>query len=892
MAKSWLPLVAWALLCGRATVLAAQQDGGGRAGLERPIALPTGERRAVELGYGVSHLDIDSLAAAQSPTTLTQLLTGRIAGLVVMQSSGTIGAGSRLLNRGATSLFVSNAPLLYVDGVRADQSPNAYGLDVGGQVPSRFDDLDVADIAAVDVLRGPAATALYGADAANGVILVTTRRGTPGPVRIHSAVTQGFVATSRRFPENLFAVDPSGTWCSLLRKAAGGCGQDRILLSNALESPATSPLGHGAVGGYGLDVSGGTGRLRYYAAGRWQGQGGVYGLPTAEVDRLTARAHGSGPPEDVRTPNYLSRTSARANVDFHVSPRAAVSLATGYLSSAVRMPINDNNILGVLPSGFLGFGDSTINDGWGFFPPGDVFQIRTSQAVERLTGSLRGTWRPLSFLETSFLVGMDRVRQSDRQVQARGEGPNIAGLRLGRVLGGRANSDHYSIELGARAAFHLSPALATRTAVGLQYFNATGDTLLRLGRGLQTGDTSLADAAVQTVLADAQGSNRVTGLFLEQELSLRERLFVTASLRHDAGLLGQAALAGATYPALGVSWLAPTRADAPLGLLRLRAAYGVAGRRPLLSAALAAERTRELEGGADAALWDSRLQLGVTLYDRRTSGVVVPSASAPSGLGIANLGRLSNRGIEIALTAEILRGEARSWDAWLTAWGNRNRITTLGGPPLRFALTTGDQVYQEGLPAGAYSMLPIKRYSDANGDGIITPSEVVVGSSPVFLGTPFPTQGASLGTTLTWRRRVRVSALLEYRAGNSQLNSTEYLRCFYGSCRALNDPGTPLAREAAVAAAIVGTPAGYVEDAAFLKLREVTITLEAPRDWAALVHAARASLTLVGRNLFTWAGYSGLDPEVSAAGQEGFAMADLLTQPPLRSFAATLRVQF
>src|SRR3989442_587889 len=134
------------------------------------------------------------------------------------------------------------------------------------------------------------------------------------------------------------------------------------------------------------------------AGRRGEGQGGVYGLPAAEVDRLTARANGSGPHEDVRTPNYLNRVSARANVDFHVSPRADVSLATGYLSSAVRMPLNDNNILGVLPSGFLGFGDSTINDGWGFFPPGDVFQIRTSQAVERLTGSLRGTWRPLSFL--------------------------------------------------------------------------------------------------------------------------------------------------------------------------------------------------------------------------------------------------------------------------------------------------------------------------------------------------------------------------------------------------------------------------------------------------------------------------------------------------------------
>src|SRR5439155_20399283 len=121
---------------------------------------------------------------------------------------------------------------------------------------------------------------------------------------------------------------------------------------------------------------------------------------------------------------------------FDVSRRAHVALATGYLSSDVRMPINDNDILGVLPSGFLGYGDSTINDGWGFFPPGDVFQIRTSQAVERLTGSLRGSWRPLSFLEASLVLGMDRVRQSDRQLQARGDGPNIGGLRLGRLVRG------------------------------------------------------------------------------------------------------------------------------------------------------------------------------------------------------------------------------------------------------------------------------------------------------------------------------------------------------------------------------------------------------------------------------------------------------------------------
>src|SRR5437879_12756673 len=117
MAKSSLPLVAWALLYGGPPTLGAQQDAASRAGLERPIALPTGERRGVELGYGVSHVEIDSLAAAGSVTTLAQLLTGRIAGLVVMQSSGTIGAGSRPPNRGATRLCGPPGPPLRVAGV-------------------------------------------------------------------------------------------------------------------------------------------------------------------------------------------------------------------------------------------------------------------------------------------------------------------------------------------------------------------------------------------------------------------------------------------------------------------------------------------------------------------------------------------------------------------------------------------------------------------------------------------------------------------------------------------------------------------------------------------------------------------------------------------------------
>src|SRR2546426_6075834 len=139
---------------------------------------------------------------------------------------------------------------------------------------------------------------------------------------------------------------------------------------------------------------------------------------------------------------------------------------------------NDNNILGVLPSGFLGFGDSTINDGWGFFPPGDVFQIRTSQAVERLTGSVRGNWRPLSFLEASLVLGMDRVRQSDRQLQARGEGPNIGGLRLGRVVAGRPRRGHHNVELRGPGGVPPAAARAPRTGGAPQCIKPPRGTLL------------------------------------------------------------------------------------------------------------------------------------------------------------------------------------------------------------------------------------------------------------------------------------------------------------------------------------------------------------------------------------------------------------------------------
>ena len=175
-----------------------------------------------------------------------------------------------------------------------------------------------------------------------------------------------------------------------------------------------------------------------------------------------------------------------------------------------------------------------------------------------------------------------------------------------------------------------------------------------------------------------------------------------------------------------------------------------------------------------------------------------------------------------------------------------------------------------------------------NHDGILAPSEVQLGTAQSFLGTPFPTEGATLSTALTLRERLRLSSSFEYRAGNSEVNYTELLRCELDNCRARNDPSTPLADQVAWAAQQAGSAAGWVESATFLKLREVAVTFLAPPAWARHVGANQMTLTLAGRNVVTWSSYGGLDPEINVSGSRGLSSADFFTQPLARIWTARL----
>jgi hypothetical protein len=212
------------------------------------------------------------------------------------------------------------------------------------------------------------------------------------------------------------------------------------------------------------------------------------------------------------------------------------------------------------------------------------------------------------------------------------------------------------------------------------------------------------------------------------------------------------------------------------------------------------------------------------------------------------------------------------------------------------------QRFVEGQPTAGYWQRPLLSWQDKNNDGVISPvgcgptaaddtadCEVKIGDNVAYLGNPLPKREVALNTSFTVFKYVRLGGVVDHRGGYKLYNATEQFRCVaFQTCRAAYDKSSPLEDQAVRIASLLGTDAGYVENASFVKLREVSLTFLAPNDWAKRARASNLALTLAGRNLATWTDYKGFDPELNWNGSSNYSTADFLTQPPVRYFTARL----
>jgi TonB-linked SusC/RagA family outer membrane protein len=914
---------------GNETVTADFALGATATRLDQVVVSATGEselRR--ESGNNVATINTDSI-----PKTVvngvSDLLSSRAANVVVTQTSGTTGGGSRIRIRGSNSLSLSNEPLIIIDGVRAISDVSGSTIDIGGQNPSRLDDLNPEDIEDIEIIKGPAAAALYGTAAANGVVQITTKRGRAGKTRWTAYADGGSVRDVTAFPANFGQVGltPSGrrtTGCTLDAQLFGGCTPkaDSMISFNPLEQHG--PFVDGWRSEYGASASGGTDLVQYYLGGEFGREQGVY------------------PNNEVR------RRGLRANLTSQLGTKLDVGVRAGYNQARLKLPQNDNNDLSPIANGIFGSAEDDPDLHGNLFYPVEVLnQIYTAQNTDRLTLSGNGNWRPLSWLSVVGVSGVDYAGRTDLQVIQ----PNLI-PEPDRRSQGNATSNPYSFwtytaNVNGTASYHLS-SLAASTSIGAQYNKETVNGTQAAGEGLAAGSSSVAGTTFGFA-ATQQNSDIITlGAYLQQKLSWRDRLFLTAAVRGDDNSAFGQDFKLVYYPSASLSWVIGDEKWFPrvpgVSSLRLRTSYGQSGQRPGFRNAvsfyqavgvrretgdvgalelggnignlnLKPELSTEYEGGLDLGLMNSRVSLELTYYNKSTRDALIQRQLAPSTgaqTRFENLGEVTNKGVEGTLNALVVDLDRFKWNVTVNGSLNSNRLVTLGAGVDTIFLGLGAvdgnaiQRFVEGQPTAGYWQRPLLSYQDKNKDGIISPvgcgptsaddtpdCEVKIGDNVAYLGNPLPKREITLNSSFTLFKYVRVSGVVDHRGGYKLYNATEQFRCvIFTTCQAAYDKRTPLFDQARRMASLLGTDAGYVEDASFNKLREVSLTLLAPNDWAHRVGTSNLSLTLAGRNLATWTDYTGFDPELNWNGTSNFSTADFLTQPPVRYFTARVSLNW
>ncbi len=911
----------------------------GAAHLQEVVTTATGPRRRYELANDITILDADSIVRNEPISSVTQLLDGRVPGLTVQHTSGAPGDPSRLRLRGVSSALESNDPIVIVDNVRvyAAQSDSLSGnlatlhdqrgasLTIPGSgagnlgsvvgatsgAPSPLDQIDPGSIETIEVLKGPSAATLYGPDAANGVIVITTKKGHAGPARWTADASRGMSSIPGQYPLGYyrFGVGTQSDNVKLCPLSSSQCTADSLVRFQALNHSQYSILRDGVTNTGNIGVSGGSEVLTYAVNGGIDDEQGVVGMPPAEMALYRSTHAGNDPLGWMVHPEQLSRWSATSRLAARLSDRADVSISV-MLTHENQQRSDLERELGALMTTYV---DTRNNRYWsasgqGLSPVADPLpdlSQRVTDDATNFTNSASFNWRPLNWLTTSASVGLNVISRQDdalvpQGVQAISSDPALGSINAdsaGTLTTAHGSTTQSTVNMQVEANVPLFGGLRMQLATGANYSASAVSTITTSAVGLLPGSNSLVGA--QTIALATQASNNQTsyGWYLAPDFTYRH-FVINTGLRLDQSTSFGKNAHQPLFPKLGVSWLVSEEKFFPFKKIfdafRARATYGQAGVWPspqqqlrlyqttnpfldggfqpaiqlatLGNSQLRPERSEEFEGGVDADLLHDWVSIGFSGYRKMRYDAIMNVPIAPSvyaGQSIAeNIGEIRNTGVEASLITQLLRTDPVSWNVAVNLSRNYNVVVRLGPGVQPFG--TDDARVQAGYPVFSRWARPILAYTDANHDGIIEPDEVLVGDSLVYMGASDPNYTIGMHSQLSLLRgAVSVSADFEYQAGLTQVNgplgSAGQLVFSPGS----SDPHAPFSEQAA-AAVLNETDYGVIQRVNALRFQSLSIAYHLPRKFAHwLTRAADVSLALQGTNLGLFTNYKGKDPDVN-----------------------------
>ena len=582
--------------------------------LTEVVTTATGQQRRVELGNQVTTLGNIAEKVETAPVkNLQDLLTAKAPGVTVLSGNMT-GSAPSVRIRGIKSLSLSSEPIYVIDGVRMN-STNV-GVGTGGTQTSLLNVLNPEEIADIEIVKGPSAATLYGTDAANGVIVITTKKGTSGPARWTMHAGSGVVQDRNQYPTQhaIFGHAPATPTtplrCTLVTISAGTCVADSTTAFNVFDDPEVSPFKDGFTRQLGGQVSGGTDAVRYFVTGDYEGERGPLEMPGFSQRFLDST--GNAMREEWLHPENFSRKSVRANLNAAVNPQLDLSFNSGYTRSAQQLPQVDNNSFSFLYNAFnnpgfkptiacqtssarcLGYRNTgALNEelaGYGLYTPANLFQVIGTLGVDRFINASTASWRPLAWLQGDMTLGLDLASRSVVQMCRFAECPNSGVTRQGYVFNSRTTDRNLSAKAAMTGTWQATTSLNLRTTVGADYVNQQSEFASGEGDNLPPGSQSAGSGAIQFGGSQFTRANKTLGYYAQEQFALRDLLFVTVAARTDQNSAFGTQFQRVIYPKASVSYIVSDEAWFPkmdwMSQFRLRAAYGASGVQPGSTTAL------------------------------------------------------------------------------------------------------------------------------------------------------------------------------------------------------------------------------------------------------------------------------------------------------------------
>ncbi len=855
-----------------------------------------------EIGNAVGRIDAAEIARTSPSVNVQQVIGQRDPGVIVQPAAGMVGAGSAIRIRGTSSLSLTNQPIIYVDGVRIDNSASAGPAIRQGRTASRLNDFNPEDIESIEIIKGPAAATLYGTEASNGVIQILTKRGKSGAPRLDVTLRTG----------TNYMKDPEERFRYTYGKNPNTAQVDSFNIFDYYKQlTGKSIFTNGQLGNVDGSVSGGSDAARYFASAN-------YGVNHGIVDY-----------------NWENTAGTRLNLSLLPSAKWKLDTYLNYSQNETRFAQAADGF-GIWDM-LVWSSPSLLNTptkGFRYANPDIAGQIDSRSKVSRFTGGVDLRYQPTSWLTQQLKVGDDNGQTTNQVLFPRvpfGD-VNFFGARSGGEKTLEAVTTTFNTLDYAATAKTEVHKISTATSAGAQYYRKQVSLVSAVGSNFATPDITTIGGAASTSSGETFVENKTLGMYVQEVLGFSNRLFITGAVRGDANSAFGSDFKAAYYPKLSASWVVSEEPffqpyTGRINSLKLRGAWGEAGQQPDVFAALRLyapqtgpggvpvvtpssfgnpalrpERGKELEVGFDLGLFNDRTTLTYTHYNKTTTDAIVLAPNRPStgfpGSTVQNLGKVRNWGNELGLNVNVLNGQRVGWDFGVNYATAGNVVDDLGGVILQSA--------RVGYPVGGIFFQRIATADFSPTGSLINVTCESAGGAPpqscstapqVYWGNSTPTWWGSVTNSVTLFEKLRLGANIDFQGGFHQVDGDVAFghTTFQNSAKVY---GAPDPIFAAYQTVIPRLGLGYF-DAGFAKLRELSASYQLPSTLAGRTGAQTASVTAAWRNVMTlWQAQHDIwgtrifDSETRVPGSSELGFTYQTVIPPTSQIVLTVRMSY